>query len=570
MGSEYMGPFPDPNWQHNQPFSQRQPSSAPKQIDDEDTQPRLRTPASRMSPPRREERYPLEEPAYQEHVTGSLVVPSSEAPKFRPAYQPYGAPPVQWPAGAQPGRPQPLPYPGYGQMPYNNGQHGYGYPPMPYAGYYPGYYPPGWRYPQKPRRSGYQLGVAITSFVGAILSILAGFVCLLIFLLVAIAPTASSTVRPDARFGGMMEFLAFAVAGLGGGGVALYHSIRAWFFYRKPSARFKLPWFWTFLLLYLAVIAAGSYLYFAKQSVTYPALTAVLIALAGILPATTILSLGLRRIHFPRQAQWPTTWRRFALALISGSTLAILLALIFELVLTVVVSREMGTNVSLDNPDQQIPSDPRAIVFLFILVSVIAPLVEEAVKPLAVVIMIGRIRSAAEAFVLGLACGIGFDLVETTGYIGQGYQDWLSVALQRSTAGLLHGFGAGMTALGWYFITHPNSTRKANRILLAFGCWCYAIVQHAIWNGSFGLQLLPAPVGPYLDQGTIPLGSITVPSFLLVYVVESVLMLIFFLFVTRKLRSKNEEQTPPSASVNRSNVSRTGQPWREPTVAAGA
>jgi RsiW-degrading membrane proteinase PrsW (M82 family) len=439
---------------------------------------------------------------------------------------------------------------------------------VPY-GYYPGYYYPyGWGYPQKPRRSGYQLGVAITSFVGAILSILAGFGCLLIFLVLAIAPTALSTVRPGARFGGLMEFFAFAVAGLGGGGVALYHSIRAWFFYRKPSARFKLPWFWTFLLLYLVVIAVGTYLYFTKQSVTYPALTVVLIALAGILPAMTIMSLALRRIHFPRQAQWPTTWRRFALSLISGSTLAILLALIFELVLSVVVSLQLGMqNLSLDNPDQPIPNNPRAIWFLFILVSVIAPLVEETVKPLAVVILIGRVRSAAEAFVLGLACGIGFDLVETTGYIGQGYQGWLAVALQRSSAGLLHGFGAGMTALGWYFITHPKSTRKMNRVLLAFGCWCYAILQHALWNGSFGLQLLPAPIGPYLDKGTIPLGPITFPSFLLVYVVESVLMLIFFLYVTRKLCARNEEQTPP-ASVNEPNVSRVGQPGCAPQMMA--
>jgi RsiW-degrading membrane proteinase PrsW (M82 family) len=563
-----MGPFPDPTQRDYRPFPQRQPSSAPKQIDDEDTQPRLRTPASRTTPGRKEEQYFQEEPAYHEHVTGSLAVPSSEAPKFRPVYQPYPAPPVQWPAGAQRDRPQQpfYPgYPGYGQIPYN-GQRGYAYPP--YGGYYPGYYHPyGWGYPQKPRRSGYQLGVAITSFVGSILSVLAGFGCLLIFLVLAIMPTASSAVRPGARFGGLMEFLAFAVAGLGGGGVALYHSIRAWFFYRKPSARFKLPWFWTFLLLYLVVIAVGTYLYFTKQSVTYPALTIILIALAGILPAMTIMSLALRRIHFPRQAQWPTTWRRFALSLISGSTLAILLALIFELVLSVVVSLQLGQNVSLDNPDQPIPNDPRAIWFLFILVSVIAPLVEETVKPLAVVILIGRVRSAAEAFVLGLACGIGFDLVETTGYIGQGYQDWLAVALQRSSAGLLHGFGAGMTALGWYFITHPGSTRKVNRVLLASGCWCYAILQHALWNGSFGLQLLPAPIGPYLDKGTIPLGPITFPSFLLVYVVESVLMLIFFLYVTRKLRARNEEQAPP-ASVNEPNVSRMEQPGRAPQMVA--
>ena len=93
----------------------------------------------------------------------------------------------------------------------------------------------------------------------------------------------------------------------------------------------------------------------------------------------------------------------------------------------------------------------------------IAPVVEEAVKPLAVVALIGRIRGAAEAFVLGLACGVGFDMVETSGYIGTGYHDWLNVALVRSGSSLLHGFGAAMVALGWYYLTHA----KRHRLLLA-------------------------------------------------------------------------------------------------------
>jgi hypothetical protein len=232
-------------------------------------------------------------------------------------------------------------------------------------------------------------------------------------------------------------------------------------------------------------------------------------------------------------------------------------------VLSVVVSLEFGVKITaLDNPDQPVPTDARSILFMFILVSVIAPIVEEAVKPLAVVVLIGRIRSAAEAFVLGMACGIGFDLVETTGYIGQGYQDWLSVALQRSSAGLLHGFGAGMVALGWYFITHRNSTGRANRVLLAAGCWGYAIMQHALWNGSFGLQLLPAPIGPYLENGTLPLGPVTFPAFILVYIVETVLMLIFFLFVTKRLRAKNEEQQPP-ASITPSRPAPINQPLQQ-------
>ena len=257
----------------------------------------------------------------------------------------------------------------------------------------------------------------------------------------------------------------------------------------------------------------------------------------------TILALALRRLHFPCNAPWPTNWRRFTLALVSGATVAILLASIFELILTAVLAQSLGlTNIAIDNPDLQIPTNPRMIAFLLVLVSVIAPLVEETIKPLAIVVLIGRVRSAAEAFILGMSCGIGFDLIETSGYISMGYKGWLNVALQRSTAGLLHGLGAGMVALGWYILTHPKERKHA--ILLGIGCWVYAVLQHALWNGSFVLQLLPAPIGPYLSNGTIALGPVALPSFILVYIIASILMLAFLFFVTGKIRGKTPTATP--------------------------
>jgi len=80
--------------------------------------------------------------------------------------------------------------------------------------------------------------------------------------------------------------------------------------------------------------------------------------------------------------------------------------------------------------------------------------------------------------------------------------------------------------------------------LLGIGCGTYAVLQHAIWNGSFGLQLLPAPIGPYLDNGVIAIGSLSFPSFMLVYIVETLLMLAFFLYVTGKLRGKKSKSRP--------------------------
>lgn len=512
-----------------------------------------------------------EEPAYREHVSGPLHWQPANAnspasqPPYTPAQPPAGASVAAQPQqyqGVQPpayGVPQhgvpsypqqyypPIPQ-GYQQYQppagytggyYNNGQAPYaGYPaPYSYQGNYayPGYYPYPYQWqPARPKRDGYLLGIAIASFSGSILVLLGGLGCLGFLLLFAFVPTGS--IKPDQVLSGVVLFTALAIAGVGGGVFGLYHSIRS-LFLKKPSADFHLPWFWAFLILYLILIGIGAVLRINGQSVSNIPLTIVLIALAGILPALTILSLGVRRLHFPRSAPWATSWRRFTLALVSGATQAILLASIFELILTAVAVTSLGvTGFSLDNANQELPHDPRSIGLLFIVVSVIAPFVEEAVKPLAVVILVGRIRGAAEAFVLGLASGIGFDLIETSGYISQGYRDWLDVAIQRSSAGLLHGLGAAMVTLGWYYMTHAKEHKR--HVLLALGCWAYAVLQHAIWNGSFILQLLPAPVGPYLDTGIITLGSISFPSFILVYIVETALMLTFFLFITGRLRTK--------------------------------
>ena len=600
MGSEYIGPVPDSNIQRNRSFPMKTQfvlhkdentflsssgDGKPDITDDDDDQTQ---PVRAVSAPPKTEAY--QEPAYREHVSGNLFVHPSEAPNFRPAYQPYQPPVQQQGQGnlysstpqqtsRNNGNPYPAPYP-----PYPSAQHYAGYPVYPsngsgnYAGNQPlygpyynypaygyppyGYQPYGYPYPYswapaQPKRDGYLLGMSITSFVGSILVLLAGIGSTLFLLLSIILPT-TSTLGASQRFGGIVEFFAFTVAGLVGGGFTFYHSLRS-LFLKKRSAEFKLPWFWIFFVLYLIVILIAAVMSTHGQAITDEPLTIFMISLAGILPSLTIVALGVRRVHFPGSAHWPTSLRRFTVALVSGATLAILLALIFELLLTVVLQRSLGVTVSLDNPDQQIPQDPKSILFLLLLVSVVAPLVEEGVKPLAVVIMIGRIRSAGEAFILGLACGTGFNLIETSGYMGMGYTNWLNTAIERTSSGLLHGFGAAMISLGWYYLTHPKESR--HRFLLALCCWGYAVLQHATWNGSFVLQLLPAPIGPYLDNGVVSLGPLSLPSIMLVYAILTIVMLTFFLYMTKKVRPRNlpvqpEPDEPASKPSHESAIAR--------------
>ena len=102
-----------------------------------------------------------------------------------------------------------------------------------------------------------------------------------------------------------MTLIAFAIAGLVGGGCSLYHSIRG--LLNKRSASFKLPWFWIFIILYLLVLGIGYALLANGEEVALPALTIFLIILAAIFPALALLALGVRRLRYP---QWTTTWRR--------------------------------------------------------------------------------------------------------------------------------------------------------------------------------------------------------------------------------------------------------------------
>jgi RsiW-degrading membrane proteinase PrsW (M82 family) len=498
---------------------------------------------------------------YREHVSSSLASHPSEAPLFQPAYPPYPHyPEFQLPGYPHQGHTYPPPAPNYapfgGYSPQRPGyQPNAGYPsyqgyvsPPPYApitppypgynGYAPQMYGYPWQ-PPLPKRDAYLLAIGITSLVGSILILLAGLGAIGLLALIAVVPHA--TMSASEYFASIVLFIAFACAGVIGGSFGLYHSIRS-VFLRKPSADFVMPQFWIFFLIYLAVLGAAYWLQIHGMAVTYPTVTIVFIAFAAIFPALTILALGDRRLHFPKKSPWPTSWRRFTLAIVSGATLGVGLAAVLEFILELLLVHGQSTNplLCVDQPYTPNCQNPGVYNIILIVVAVMAPLIEESVKPLAVIIFIGRVRSAAEAFVLGLAAGIGFNLIEATGYISSGYQDWLSVALIRTGSGLLHGFGAAMITLGWYYLTHPVKHRG----LKVAGCWTYAVLQHAIWNGSWGLTLLPGQIGSFFNTTNVTIGSISLPSYSLVNITEAFFMLAFFIYMTGILRTKQPSPTP--------------------------
>src|SRR5207248_5527924 len=90
------------------------------------------------------------------------------------------------------------------------------------------------------------------------------------------------------------------------------------------------------------------------------------------------------------------------------------LAAVFEFILELLLvhGQVMNPLLCVDQPNAPNCQNPGVYNIILLVVAVMAPLIEESVKPLAVIVFIGRLRSAAEAFVLGLAAGIGFNLIE--------------------------------------------------------------------------------------------------------------------------------------------------------------
>jgi hypothetical protein len=146
-----------------------------------------------------------------------------------------------------------------------------------------------------------------------------------------------------------------------------------------------------------------------------------------------------------------------------------------------------------------------------------------------------------------MAAGTGFAMVETVGYIGAGYHDWLTVALERTGAGLLHGFGSAMVALGWYYLVHA----KERRLLKAFACWAYAVFQHFVWNATAVLSLLPGPAGSTLNSWNLNLGFVVLPFVEILNIIEAILILIFFIYMTGRLR---RGASPPSSQAGQPRI----------------
>ena len=309
---------------------------------------------------------------------------------------------------------------------------------------------------------------------------------------------------------------------LGFGSASAWHAWRA--IDGRPSAPFRPRKPWLLLLLFLLASLLG------QAVLTYSILPTLLFPLlhvaASVLPPLFILAVvG----HALRKA---TTWRRIVLQVSGGVLLAAPLAVVIETVAIVLVATAALTGLALQPGGQEllitastylqdstllqdtgsfmhILLTPAIMAAALVLVAVLIPLVEEAIKTIGVGLMANQRPSLPEAVLWGLAAGAGFAIAEgllnSTGALGA----WLATVVLRLGTTLLHCLTGALVGVAWYQLFTQQRWARGLGLYLA------SVAIHGLWNGLAAVMaVLSATVtGPGTDSSTqlpIALGTLSI------------------------------------------------------------
>lgn len=245
-------------------------------------------------------------------------------------------------------------------------------------------------------------------------------------------------------------------------------------------------------LLWIAAIFAGQWLAHQTSSswITLP-----LLSTAAVLPPLIILArLAANRINLGPRWQ---TWGAFGVSAIAGPVLAaivevIILVVVF-LIAVVFIAADPELMTAIEKlsveinyaADEEILSmlepylvNPLLVVGLLSILSLAIPLIEEALKPIGLLLLVNKVKDPQTGFVLGTLSGAGFAFFENYSSLASAGADWGFQAAMRGGAAVLHMTASGL--VGWGIIAAWKE-RSISRLLINYGI---AVVFHGLWNAT--------------------------------------------------------------------------------------
>lgn len=141
-------------------------------------------------------------------------------------------------------------------------------------------------------------------------------------------------------------------------------------------------------------------------------------------------------------------------------------------------------------------NDPVILLTGLFSLSVVAPLVEEFFKPLAVVLLLRRPLTPGQGFALGALSGAGFALAENL-FLSAPAETLAVAVAGRAGASAMHVLTGGLAGLALV------QARQQRRYLRLVGVYLLNILIHAVWNGLVLLSAAGA-VSLAASEGLVP------------------------------------------------------------------
>ena len=215
--------------------------------------------------------------------------------------------------------------------------------------------------------------------------------------------------------------------------------------------------------------------------------------LAVGLPLAWILYLSIRSLPFGSpQRMWGVITSGLLLAPTMALFLEGLVGVVFVLFGVLYISRspDLVDQISrftewmnLANPSPELLFDkigpmmvhPVVILLVIFYGAVAVPLIEEALKPIGVWLLVGKKLSPAAGFVAGAMSGAAYALCESLVLTSDG-QQWVSMMVARIGTAIIHIFTSGL--VGWALV---QARYKRTYVLLGVS-YLVAVLIHGLWN----------------------------------------------------------------------------------------
>ena len=189
---------------------------------------------------------------------------------------------------------------------------------------------------------------------------------------------------------------------------------------------------------------------------------------------------------------------------------------------------------------------PALIVPVTIFFSILVPLLEELIKPLAVWLLARKLDSAAQGFAFGALSGAGFALWETFNVSGQA-TDWGILLFTRIGTGLLHITTSALMGGAIFMATHEK------RYLRLLGTYLLAVFLHGLWNATAVTSSFAGLMVTYTQaENYVPLQWVATTGLAVLAVVLFTLLVTSNRKFYRSMPTNMTEEIPPQK--NETNV----------------